>query len=172
MLDNPEQNDATTWARITLDFPMSALHQQLSYTGAVMKNETPNYMKRSALAGVAMLLPFPIVIAINSLSDHTLLDSHVWKPFYLLLLVALPAVAFLLNSLTFWRWSAERRKTGTGLFRNLFDVRHNWSVVIVAMLGLLFALFIPFHDSVHCVTGNPIRELHNPHQTWQCIQQR
>jgi len=169
MLDDPGRSKASIWARTVLDLPVSAIYQQLSYEGGIMKNETPSYMKRSALLGSIMLLPFWAVVIINSLNNHSIPSSHDWELTYKLLLVGLPVIAFLLNIAAFWRWVATRHKLGTSYLKSLFDFRHNWTVLVVAGLGLLIALFVPFHDSVHCLTGNPVRELHNPHQTLQCI---
>jgi hypothetical protein len=56
------------------------------------------------------------------------------------------------------------------LWHSLIDFRHNWPMLLVGFVGLFIVALVLGHDSVHCVTGNPIREVHNWHQTWRCVQ--
>ena len=168
LADQPSQTGRLlVWLRVGLDLAVTIAGQQLMYVGGIMKNETPVYLKRNALIGAVLLVPFWIVIAVNSLNQHAVGDSTVWKRTLWVLLVILPAAAFLLNVGTFMKWAVERK---VPLWKSLFDVSHNWPMLLIAGLGLAITLFVPFHDSVHCVTGNPIQELQNWHDTWRCIQ--
>ncbi len=132
-----------------------------------MSNETPYYLKRNAIIGAVLLAPFFIVIASNVLSHNSLANSNGWMRFFFTLLVILPAIAFFLNAATFIKWAHERK---TSFWKSLFDFSHNWPALLTAGLALLIVLFVPFHDSTHCVTGNPITELRKWHSTLHCIQ--
>ncbi len=132
-----------------------------------MTNETPSYVKQNAIIGALLLVPFFLVVASNVLSHDNLSNSNGWKIAFFTLLVVLPAMAFLLNAATFIKWVSDRKK---GFWKSLFDFGHNWPTLLIGGLALLIFLFVPFHDSVHCVTGNPVSELRNWHDTWHCIQ--
>ena len=171
MLDDPDRSRFSVWSRAALDFPLSVCKQQLAYSHAIMKQEMPAYMKRSAALGAILLLPFFMLITINSLVRPGLPSTTPWKLFFLVLLIGFPAIACLLNIAALLHWARERRQTSKiSLRRSLVDLHHTWATTLVACLGLMIALFIPFHDSVRCVSGNPIRELHNPRDTLRCIQ--
>ena len=172
MLDDPAHNKTIVWARAIIDLPLSVMYQQVSYTGGAMKQDVPDYMKRNAIIGAILLAPFFIVIVTNSLISHDLPSSLAWQRLFWVLLVLLPLVAFALNISTFLRWtSMRRRRENISFWKSLFDVRHNWLTLITAGLALLIALFVPFHDSTHCITGNPVNEATHLHQTFNCIRQ-
>jgi hypothetical protein len=155
------------WLRVGLDLPVTITSQQLMYTGGIMKNEMPSYLKRNPLIGTALLLPFWIILAANALYPQAVGSSSDWKRTLWVLLVIFPAAACLLNLGTFLKWTTERKAP---LWRSLLELHYSWPAVLLASLGLLISLFVPFHDSVHCLTGNPVHELQNWHATWQCIQ--
>lgn len=173
MLDDAPARKTTIWARTVLDLPLSALHQQLSYTGAVMKSDTPKYVKSSALIGAILLLPFFVLLAAHSL-DSGIQNSFYWH-FHILFtfFVLLPSIAFLLTSIALVSWLVERRKQEKkSLLAELFDLRRNWYLLTVLIIGVGIVGMVYGHDSVHCVTGNPIREIRNTSQTLRCIEQR
>lgn len=168
MLDDSERSRSEVWSRLILDFPFSVIKQQLSYTGEAMTNTTPVYIKRTAVLGAWLVAPFFVFVILNSLMHNRLHQSWAWHSDALFIwLVLLPSLAAIFNLGALLRWVQTRRKIGA--WRALLDIRSNWPVLAMAIVavGILGVVF--FHDSVHCVTGNPIRELHNPHQTWQCI---
>lgn len=175
MLDDApgKKQKLTIWARTSLDLALSLGKQQLSYAGAVMTSETPNYVKRNALAGAMLLVPFVLVLLANAtdkvLHNHTLYNSWLWSQTVLTIWVlVLPALALLLSFVTFVVWTKQRND----FWHSLIDIRHNWPMLLVGLAGLFIVALVFGHDSVHCITGNPIREMHNWHDTWQCIQQR
>ena len=172
MLDDPEHSKTATWIRTAFDLPLSVSKQQLIYTGAAMIHDSPSYMKRNAMLGAMLLVPFPIAIIVNSFTQHATLAMHDYtRLIYLSAFIALPALAFLFCAATWLYWLLDRERTGLSFWKRLLDVRHNGLVLAVASLGLAMALFVPFHDSVHCVTSNPIHKVTYLHQTWRCIQQ-
>lgn len=171
--DSPSKsNRLLTWTRVAIDLPISVSRQQLSYTGGIMAHEIPTYVKRSSAASALLLIPFFAFISINSFSHRALDHSWLWSTAALTVwLVILPALAALVCGATFLKWSvAQRAHTKLSLWRSLLDVAHNWPLIIVGALSLGILLLVFGHDSMHCISGNPIRELHNPHATWQCIQ--
>ena len=176
MLDDPGRSRVAVWVSTSLDFPFSVIKQQLSYTGEVMAHETPRYIKRNAAVGAVLLVPFFLALIANGLdkviNDHTLYNSWLWHmpalAIWVLWLPAVAAIIALIGLLAFLRQRAKAEHTHW--YSPLVDFRHNWPVLAVALVGLGILGMVFFHDSVHCVAGNPIRELHNPHQTWQCIQ--
>lgn len=171
MLDDPERSKTAVWLRTTLDFPISVSKQQVIYTGAAMTHDNPSYMKRNTLLGALLLVPFPAAIIVHTLTQHTVPVAGSGERFlYLTAFIALPALAFLLCSATWLYWLLGQRRTGPTFWRRLLDIRHNGLVLVVAGLGLAMALFVPFHDSVHCVTANPVHKITYLRQTWQCIQ--
>lgn len=173
MLDDTPAEKRTIWTRTMLDLPLSVLHQQLSYTGAAMINDTPKYVKNSALIGATLLLPFFVLVTAHSV-DSSLQNSVYWH-FRVLFtfFVLLPSLAFLLTAVALISWLVERRKQEKkSLLKELFDLRRNWYLLTILVIGLGIVGLVYGHDSVHCITGNPFRELHNPNQTLSCIEQR
>lgn len=171
MLDNHQHSRASIWLRTTLDLPFSLAKENLIYIGGVMAHETPAYVKRNSQIGAALIAPFFIFIIANSLAHHTLGQGRVSNDILRFLVIGLPTIAFLLGTATFVKWAAERHANQkVGYMHNLLDFRRNWPILATAGLGLLIVLFIFGHDSIHCLTDNPIRELQNSHQTLRCIQ--
>jgi len=166
MLDDPDNSKSLVWARASLDLPVNLVKQNLIYIGGTMKDETPHYVKRNALISVLLIMPFFIVILTRILQKNDFSNSDVWLSSLRITLVFLPFAAFVLATYTFLKWSRDRKQT---IWKSIVDVRHNWIITAVGGLALLIALFVPFHDSTHCVTGNPIRETMNISQTLQCI---
>jgi hypothetical protein len=175
MLDNaPSRGQrARIWLRTIADVPPSLARQHIHNIGGIMAAEMPSYIKRNSIAGGVMLLPFFMLLTVSSVVPQHLYESWFWHSSVLWVwLVILPAAAMLLTLATFAYWAfARRKRTHISLLRSLFDVSHNWPVLAVAILGAGILLLAFGHDSVHCVTGNPIRELRNPRDTWRCIQQ-
>jgi hypothetical protein len=174
MLDDPEKSRVAVWLRTTLDFPLSVVRQQITYTGEAMANTTPTYIKRNALLGAWLVAPFFVFIVLDALMNQRLQHSWVWHTKALFIwLVVLPGLAVIFNLAALLRWIRFRRtETKQSVWRTLLDVRRNWPVLGMALVGLAILALVFFHDSVHCVSGNPLRELHNPSMTWHCVQQR
>lgn len=175
MLDDAptRAHQRAVWTRTILDLPVSAVKQQIIYTGDTMTHDTPNYVKHSTLIAAVLLLPFFITISAASI-DKNVQHGVLWHYHVLFtLFVLLPTVAFLLAAVAFISWLVERHKTEKrSWLSELLDVRRNWSLLAVLILGLGIVGMVYGHDSVHCVTGNPLREAHNPSQTLHCIEQR
>lgn len=174
MLDDPGRRKAGVWGRITLDFPLSVIKQQLIYSGEAMGNTMPGYIKRNARLGAWLVAPFFIFLIFDAVMRHRLEHSWVWHTRALFIwLIVLPGLAAIFNLAALLRWvHARRRETHSSAWKVLTDLRLNWPALGMAVLSIGILGLVFFHDSVHCVTGNPVRELHNPYQTWQCIEQR
>lgn len=173
MLDDTPSHKAAVWTRTMLDLLLSALQQQLSYTGAAMTKETPNYVKNSALIGGILLLPFFVLVIAHSLDSS--LQNSTWWHFRILFtfFVVLPSIAFLLSLVALISWLVERHKQHKqSWLKAVLDIRRTWYLLVVLIVGLGIVSMVFGHDSVHCITGNPIRELRNSSQTLSCIEQR
>lgn len=175
MLDDAHTSEhkRSIWTRTLLDLPASAMKQQLIYTGDTMSHDTPNYVKYSTLIGAALLVPFFMTVIAASI-DNNLHNGVLWHYRVLFtLFVVLPAIACLLAAVAFTSWIVERHHSEQRCWlHELLDIRRNGALLAVLILGLGIVGLVFFHDSVHCVTGNPVRELHNPSQTMHCIEQR
>ncbi len=159
------------WARTVLDLPISLAQQQVHYAGDALHDETPYFVKRNAVVSLALFAPFVAIVVINDVTAHGLYHTWLWSVDVLMAwIVVLPALGFLLSASTLLVWLAKNHKRG--IVRNLSDVRHNWPMTLAALVGFGILMLVFFHDSVHCVTGDPVRELRNFHDTWHCIQQR
>lgn len=178
MLDDEQRRPAAVWVQLAVDFPFSVIKQQASYTGATMTHDMPRFAKRNAAFGAALLLPFILALLANGLdtaiNSRTLYNSWLWRvPVLNIWALWLPLTGALFVLASFIALLRQRGKASrTSWFRQIFDVRHNWPLLIVTLASVFIVGLVLFHDSVHCVTGNPVRELHNPSQTLQCIEQR
>jgi hypothetical protein len=132
-----------------------------------MTDETPHYVKRNAAISAALLLPFFVIVFSRIAQNNTVKSGSVWQSSLYITLVFLPLIAFVLTVFTFLKWSRARHLSP---FRSLLDIHRSWLLVSLGALALLITLFVPFHDSTHCLTSNPIREIRNVSQTWRCIQ--
>lgn len=173
MLDDPARSHPGVWSRLVLDFPFSVIKQQLSYTGEVMATTMPDYMKRNAMLGTGLVAPFFLLLALHVVAGNRLEHSWFWHTHVLFIwLLVLPGLAIVCNLQALLRWGLHRRQeTHTGTWKVLTDFRRNWPALGVIIIGLCILALVFGHDSVGCVTGNPMRELRNFHQTWQCVQQ-
>jgi len=173
MLDDPERHRTAVWMQTILDLPVSITKQQLTYAGATMMT-TPHYIKHNARIGAWMLAPFFLLVLFNAISDQWLRRTLFWHPTFLYVwMILLPAIAILLNVIALLRWiQTQHRDSRKNLWQSLKNVYSYWPTLAIITVGIGVFLLIFWHDSVHCVTGNPIRELRNAHQTLRCIQER
>lgn len=172
MLDDaPDRaHKSSIWMRTAVDFPVTLARQQIHYIGGIMTHETPTFVKQGTLASSALLLPFLVIVLADVLTSHRLNRSFLWHSDVLVIwIIVLPALALLVSVAAYIAWV---RKQSGGFWHNFFDLKHSWPMVVVGILSLGILGFVVGHDSVHCVTGNPYREFHNPSQTLHCIEQR
>jgi hypothetical protein len=171
MLDDPERSRTAVWFSTILDLPISITRQQISSTAAAMTT-TPDYLKHYALTGAWMVAPFFLLVLLNGLSGQLLRHTIFWQTNALYAwLILLPGLAALLNLVAWARWVLQNhRDSKLSTWRAMADIRRGWPALAVVVIGVSIIGFTYGHDSVHCLTGNPIRELHNAHQTLQCLQ--
>lgn len=138
-----------------------------------MATTMPDYMKRNALLGAWLVAPFFLLLAIHAVAGNRLEHSWFWHTHVLFAwLVVLPGLAIIFNLQALLRWVLRRRQeTHASIWNVLADFRRNWPALGIIIIGLGILALVFGHDSVGCVTGNPVRELRNFHQTWQCVQQ-
>ncbi|MGH7156676.1 MAG: hypothetical protein ACREGG_00965 [Candidatus Saccharimonadales bacterium] len=166
MLDDKENSRLSVWIRVFIDFPLNVAKQNLIYAGGIMSQQTPYYVKRNSVIAGVLISPFFALVIVNSLINHALNFTNNWGRLALFLLVGLPAIAFILCSATFIKWSQTRKS----FWKSFFDLRRNWLMLVPGGMALLIVLFVPFHDGTHCVRGNPIQEIRHFHQTITCLQ--
>jgi hypothetical protein len=160
------------YRRVALNLPVSIAHAQLSYLGGIMQTETPNYVKRTGLLTAALIVPFFLAVITNAFNEavygHDLDSSWLWStPALFTWVLILPAMAVVLALVVYVRFTMVCNQSN--LFKRIFNVRVTWPVVVPGVLAIGILFFLVFHDSAHCIIGNPVRIVHNPHQTWQCI---
>ncbi len=174
MLDNaPTNKHIRVWARIAMELPASIAHQQAAYLSDGLLHETPEYVRRNTTVSALLFAPFFVIVLINDASGHGLYHSWLWNFAVLMAwILVLPAIGFAISGLTFLSWLRSRIKRGDTLKHSLLDIRHNGAMLGLTLLGIFILGLVFFHDSVHCVTGNPVRELRNTSQTLHCIGER
>ncbi|HEU4966283.1 MAG TPA: hypothetical protein VFT53_02265 [Candidatus Saccharimonadales bacterium] len=156
------------WIRTVLDLPLAAAQQQLITLGETMHQSA--LVKRSSIISGALLLPFFAALAANALDktlrNQTLYHSSLWSmPWLALWVLYLPLMAGSVAVIGIIVALLRNRSQDT-----LSIV--TWPLVGIAIVALAIVGMVFFHDSVHCVTGNPVRELRNLHATLSCIGQR
>ena len=173
MLENSGDRKAraAVWLRVFADLPASIVREQLAYTNQYV-GTSPSYIKISAIVGALLLLPFFVIAPINDITKHSFYHSWLWHVDVLFVwIIALPAAAAIISCAAFVVWVYQQHtKRHVSLLRSVLDVRHSWPVTVVASIGAAVIILVLFHDSIHCIAGNPVRELGSWHATWQCVQ--
>ncbi|HEY8998775.1 MAG TPA: hypothetical protein VIM53_00470 [Candidatus Saccharimonadales bacterium] len=176
MLDDAPTPSAKigVWMRAIADLPLSISQQQLHYANEAFTHETAHFVKRNTIISGFLFLPFFLLVVINDATAHGLYRTWFWSFDVLLTwILLLPAAGFLLSTTTLLVWLAQNhRERQRTWIEGLRDVRHNWLMSVPILLGLAILSVVLFHDSVHCVLGNPIDEAHHWSSTLRCIQQR
>lgn len=173
MLDNApsDLHKLAIWTRAIMDLPISITHQQLHYAGESHVRGTPRFVRRSAIASALMFLPFFVIVIVNDATAHGLYDTWLWSlDVFWAWIVILPAMGLLLSATTLVLWLMQNRRQRTWL-QGLSDVRSNWLMSLPLVVGLGILLLVFFHDSVHCVIGNPLAEARHLRATLRCIEQ-
>lgn len=162
--------------RTAVDLPVSIAQQQILYIGGVMAHEMPRYVKRNAVLAGLLLVPFAAALTANGMDkmfhNQTLYQSWLWHtPALALWVLWLPAAALLvaLGSLMVYIFRRSRAMATKPDHRTA-DVMRTWPLVLMAVVSLGIIAIVFGHDSVHCLTGNPIHEVQHWGQTWHCVQ--
>jgi hypothetical protein len=163
---------AGIWLHTLANLPLSVTYQQLLALGNNLTHETPSTVKKAGVLSGVLLLPFFGALIANEVSQtffgHALYQSWLWRtPVLTAWVLILPAAAFAVTGVVYAAFVL--RGHGRPLLAHALDIKRLWPVMIALFCGLSILLMLGLHDSVHCITGNPIRELHNPHDTLQCV---
>ena len=137
-----------------------------------MRTERPPYMKQTGLAVAGLIAPFFLIVTTNvlakSMYGRELNDTWLWsKPALMTWALVLPGLAMLFAAVSYVRFAFA--KGDAHWLKRALNVRLSWPVVLPGIAALGILLLVAFHDSVHCLVGNPVRIAHNPHQTLQCV---
>jgi len=158
---------AAVWMQVLFDLPVSVARQQLSFVGNAFTRETPTFVRRNSVISALLFAPFLVIAPINDIDAHRFYNTWLWGAGILFTwLVLLPVLGMALSATTLFFWLRAGKRSW---WQSLLDLTHNWMMLlpIVWGIGILFLVF--FHDSVHCVVGNPINELRGAHATLHCI---
>lgn len=165
---------ARVWAQVMADLPENIGRQQLNYVGGIMHTETPTYLKRNSTIAGALVLPFFLIIIINSLSGHAISRTWLWHtPAMAVWLLYMPQIALLVTLVTYALYTHGTGKSARqSWIKRVLDFKHTWLLILplMAAFGILF--FVGFHDSVQCwVQPNPIHAIPHVQQAWNCTMQ-
>ncbi|MBK5225402.1 MAG: hypothetical protein JJD96_02350 [Thermoleophilia bacterium] len=166
---------AKIWLKVGLDLPISIVCQNSLASGSNLMNDTPKYIKLGGLLAGIMLIPFSLAVIANTLDqaiyNETLYGSRLWDaPILKTWALILPGLALFVAMASYILYVATSGENKW--FKRIIDLKHAWPVILTGLFALSVLFFVFFHDSAHCVTGNPVHEIQNWHQTWQCIGQR
>lgn len=160
------------WTHVTIDLPIHIFQEQLSFVGNTLTHETPAYVRRNSLISLLLFVPFFALVFINDVTAHGLYHSWIWSVNVLFTwILILPAIGLGLSLITFTIWLRNSHsQQHRSWLSSIRDIRHSWSMLALIVVGLGILSLVLLHDSVHCVTGNPLQELHSIKNTLQCIQ--
>jgi hypothetical protein len=164
----------SVWAHIAFDLSLNIMRQQASYTGSVLANETPRYLKRSSVLAATLLLPFIAVIMANVLSKATtgqdLYRSWLWSFTALSIWVLyLPEAALLVVLASYALFIIREGSSAPhSWLRRAVDIRLLWPIVLPAVLAFGIISLVVLHDSVRCWVQNPTYAVTHVDQAWQC----
>jgi hypothetical protein len=107
------------------------------------------------------------------INNRTLYHSWLWQmPALAIWVLWLPFAAAVIALASLGVFLARQsRSDHTSWFKQLLNFPRNWPIVLIALAGLGILALVQLHDTTQCVAGNPVREAHHLHQTWQCVQQ-
>jgi hypothetical protein len=161
-----------TWTKAVLDLPINIIKQNFMVMEAIYTTETPQFVRRNSQISVFLLAPFFILVTLNEILPSALPQTATWDDILQFLVAGMPGFASLLCVATFFTWAAaEHRQNRKSVWHNLRGIRSSWPLVTVGVLSLMIVAFMLGHDSVHCVMGNPVKEVRNLNATFLCLRQ-
>jgi|GEM_PF-817221 len=161
-------------SRLLLDLP-SSLAEQYITTGGTMLHDTPNYIKRTALIGASLLIPFVLALAANTLDSllfgRTLYASWLWHmPVLAIWVLWLPLAAALLALGSIAVYEVRTTHAERKYLTVLTTIRRIWPLLAVSLVALGILAVVFGHDSGHCLVQNPVTTATHIPQTLACIQ--
>ena len=137
------------WLRTMFDLPITTAYQY-AQTGGKTMHQAPNYAKQGTIVSTLLLVPFIVIVTLNSI--HPLTKS--WIGIGYLGVFILPLVALLLGLAILVRlfiahdlWSR---------LKSIKQLQNNWILFAVPILAFAMVSFAFGHDGVHCITdGHP-----------------
>jgi hypothetical protein len=173
LADQPSKTArAGVWLQTLSNLPLSITRQQLLALGNNLMHETPGAVKKTGAFSGVLLLPFFGALVANEVSQaffgHALYHTWLWSmPVLTAWILILPAAAFIVAGITYLSFVATGHRRS--VLTRILDIKRLWPVMVALLCGFSILMLLGFHDSAHCVMGNPIRELHNPRSTLQCV---
>lgn len=140
------------WLRTMLDLPITTAYQYAE-TGGITMNHAPNYAKRGTIASAVLLLPFVIIVILNSI--HLL--TKPWNRVGYLSVFIMPAVALLLNLVILGRLLVSHDLWPR--LKNIKQFQNNWILFTVPLLAFAIVLFAFGHDKAHCLADSRLNNV-------------
>jgi amino acid permease len=144
------------WLRTMLDLPITTAYQYVQ-TGGKTMNQAPNYAKQGTMLSTVLLLPFIIVVTLNSI--HPLTKSLNGLGYFSVFV--LPIIALLLGLAVLGRLIAAHDLWSR--LKSIKQLQNNWILLTVPILAFAMVAFAFGHDRVHCITDG------HPNTIVQCI---
>jgi len=159
---------SAVWLQVSSDLPSSIARQQLSFVSNAFTRETPTFVRRNSVISAILFTPFFFIAVANDIDAHRLYHTWLWGNGVLFTwIILLPTLGMALSATTLFFWLYANKRSW---WQGLLDLAHNWMMLLPIVLGLGILFLVFFHDSVHCVAGNPVRELRGAHATLYCIE--
>lgn len=175
MLENEPSRIARArlWLRSSYELPFSIINQNILAIGDNSMHPE-NYLKRNGLVATALMAPFVAAIVASNINTiiygNNLQSSWLWAtPTILLWAIILPALAFIICLASYIYYAKSAKGS---LSKRLLSIGKTWPIIAAGIIGLGIVMFVFFHDSASCLQQDPIRTIHNPSQTYQCIKNR
>jgi len=140
------------WLRTMLDLPIITAYQYAQIGGTTMSH-TPKYAKQGTLLSALLLLPFIIVITLNSVHPF----ARFWSGVGYFSIFILPVIALLLSLVILGRLLLAHNLWSQ--LTNIKQLQNNWILLAVPSLAFAMVLFAFGHDSVHCITDGHLNNL-------------
>lgn len=156
---------AGIWFQLAIDLPVNITRQQVTYAGGVMMQQTPQYVKHGVVLNALLLIPFFVLIPLNII--HPLPVS--WSGVGYTGIFILPVIAFLIGVVTL-AWWLFAKNSRVHSFRSLLKrLDSHWPLFAAPIVALAIVAFAFGHDSVHCVTDDPVQAIGHLSQTTECM---
>jgi len=152
---------ALIWLKLFVDVPAGIIAQQLNVATGPLTQQTPRYIMLASMLSSLLLLPFFVILAINTTDQlvfgHSLYNSWLWHmPQLGIWVLQLPLAALIIAAVCYVAYVLAGPDRGKlHWWQRATDVRRAWPVILPILVGcgVLFLFF--FHDSVHCWTHVP-----------------
>jgi hypothetical protein len=140
------------WLRTMLDLPITTAYQYVQIGGNTM-NQAPNYARQGTMLSAVLLVPFIVVVILNSI--HPLATSLSGLGYFCVFV--LPVIALLLGLAILGRLIAAHDLWSR--LKSIKQLQNNWILFAVPILAFAMVSFAFGHDSAHCITDGQLNKI-------------